>query len=39
MPTSLNHGLLSLLYDAARIRRWNDRINPMDFTELAKQAL
>ncbi|MGI6353745.1 MAG: HD domain-containing protein [Lentisphaeria bacterium] len=38
MPTSLNHGLLSLLYDAASIRRWNDQINPMDFTELDKQA-
>ncbi len=38
MPTSLNHGLISLFYDAASIRRWNDQINPMDFTELDKQA-
>ncbi|HPY90962.1 MAG TPA: HD domain-containing protein [Lentisphaeria bacterium] len=38
MPTSLNHGLISLFYDAASIRRWNDQVNPMDFTELDKQA-
>ncbi len=38
MPDSLNHDLISLFYDAASIRRWNDQVNPMDFTELDKQA-
>lgn len=38
MSDSLNHELLSIIYDAASIRRWNDQINPMDFTELDKQA-
>ena len=38
MNDSLNTGLLTLIYDAASIRRWNDQINPMDFTELDKQA-
>lgn len=35
---SLNKELLELVYDAASIRRWNDQVNPMDFTELDKQA-
>ena len=34
----LNQKLLELIYDAASIRRWNDQVNPMDFTELDKQA-
>jgi putative hydrolase of HD superfamily len=38
MATSLTRPLLELIYDAASIRRWNDQINPMDFTELDKQA-
>jgi putative hydrolase of HD superfamily len=38
MPSSLSPSLLELIYDAASIRRWNDQINPMDFTELDKQA-
>jgi putative hydrolase of HD superfamily len=38
MPNSLSPSLLELIYDAASIRRWNDQINPMDFTELDKQA-
>ena len=36
--TSLHPSLIELLYDAASIRRWNDQINPMDFTELDKQS-
>ncbi|MCR4572262.1 MAG: HD domain-containing protein [Lentisphaeria bacterium] len=36
--SSLNPSLIELLYDAASIRRWNDQINPMDFTELDKQS-
>lgn len=35
---SLNRELLEIIYDAASIRRWNDQINPMEFTELDKQA-
>ncbi len=35
---SLNRELVELIYDAASIRRWNDQINPMEFTELDKQA-
>ena len=38
MSNSLNTELINMLYDAASIRRWNDQINPMDFTELDKQA-
>ncbi len=38
MSNSLNTGLINMFYDAASIRRWNDQINPMDFTELDKQA-
>jgi putative hydrolase of HD superfamily len=34
----LNQKLIELVYDAASIRRWNDQVNPMDFTELDKQA-
>lgn len=36
--SSLNPGLIELIYDAASIRRWNDQVNPMDFTELDKQS-
>ena len=35
---SLSPDLLEMVYDAASIHRWNDQINPMDFTELDKQA-
>ena len=38
MSNSLNSELINMLYDAASIRRWNDQINPMDFTELDKQV-
>lgn len=38
MSQALNPELINLFYDAANIRRWNDQINPMDFTELDKQA-
>ena len=36
--SSLHTSLIELIYDAASIRRWNDQINPMDFTELDKQS-
>ncbi len=36
--TSLNKDLIEKIFDAASIRRWNDQINPMEFTELDKQA-
>jgi len=35
---SLNKGLIEHLYDSASIRRWNDQVRPMEFTELDKQA-
>ncbi|MCQ2397064.1 MAG: HD domain-containing protein [Lentisphaeria bacterium] len=35
---SLNLDLIELIFGAASIRRWNDQINPMEFTELDKQA-
>lgn len=35
---SLNKALIEQIFDAASIRRWNDQINPMEFTELDKQA-
>ncbi len=38
MANSLDKALIELIFDAASIRRWNDQINPMDFTELDKQA-
>ena len=38
MNTSLDKSLIELFFDAASIRRWNDQINPMEFTELDKQA-
>ena len=38
MNPSLNKPLIELFFDAANIRRWNDQINPMEFTELDKQA-
>lgn len=36
--TSLNKPLIEHLYDSASIRRWNDQVRPMEFTELDKQA-
>lgn len=36
--SSLNRGLIEHLYDSASIRRWNDQVRPMDFSELDKQA-
>jgi putative hydrolase of HD superfamily len=38
MSNSLNRGLIEHLYDSASIRRWNDQVRPMEFTELDKQA-
>ena len=38
MNPSLHKPLIELFFDAASIRRWNDQINPMEFTELDKQA-
>lgn len=35
---SLDQALIELIFGAASIRRWNDQINPMEFTELDKQA-
>lgn len=35
---SLEQSLIELIFGAASIRRWNDQINPMEFTELDKQA-
>ena len=35
---SLHRALIEQIFDAASIRRWNDQINPMEFTELDKQA-
>ena len=35
---SLDSSLIELIFGAASIRRWNDQINPMEFTELDKQA-
>lgn len=35
---SLDKELIELIFGAASIRRWNDQINPMEFTELDKQA-
>lgn len=37
-PQSLNLELVELIFGSASIRRWNDQINPMEFTELDKQA-
>ena len=37
-PLPMNRELIELIFDAASIRRWNDQINPMNFTELDKQA-
>lgn len=36
--SSLNKSLIEHLYDSASIRRWNDQVRPMEFTELDKQA-
>jgi len=35
---SLNKALLELLHESASIRRWNDQVRPVEFTELDKQA-
>ena len=34
----ISHGLIERLYECASIRRWNDHIRPVEFTELDKQA-
>jgi len=34
----LQHTIIERLYDAASIRRWNDHVRPVEFTELDKQA-
>lgn len=36
--SSLSPELIELIFSASCIRRWNDQINPMEFTELDKQA-
>lgn len=35
---SLNKALVERLYESASIRRWNDQVRPVEFTELDKQA-
>ncbi len=34
----ISQGLIERLYECASIRRWNDHIRPVEFTELDKQA-
>ena len=34
----LSRGLIEKLYECASIRRWNDHVRPVEFTELDKQA-
>ncbi|NLF18632.1 MAG: HD domain-containing protein [Lentisphaerae bacterium] len=36
--TSLNPNLIERIYECASIRRWNDQVRPVEFTELDKQA-
>ena len=36
--SSLHRELIEHFYDSACIRRWNDQVRPMEFTELDKQA-
>jgi putative hydrolase of HD superfamily len=35
---ALNRRLIERLYECASIRRWNDQVRPVEFTELDKQA-
>jgi putative hydrolase of HD superfamily len=35
---SLNPALIERIYECASIRRWNDQVRPVEFTELDKQA-
>lgn len=37
-PSSLNPDLIERIYECASIRRWNDQVRPVEFTELDKQA-
>jgi putative hydrolases of HD superfamily len=34
----ISKGLITRLFDAASIQRWNDHVRPVEFTELDKQA-
>lgn len=34
----ISSGLITRLFDAASIQRWNDHVRPVEFTELDKQA-
>ena len=34
----ISHELIERLYESASIRRWNDHVRPVEFTELDKQA-
>ena len=34
----INKGLITRLFEAASIQRWNDHVRPVEFTELDKQA-
>lgn len=36
--SSLNPALIERVYECASIRRWNDQVRPVEFTELDKQA-
>jgi len=38
MDITVNNTLLTRLYDAAYMQRWNDKIRPVELTELDKQA-
>jgi putative hydrolase of HD superfamily len=38
IQNSLNRRLIERLYECASIRRWNDQVRPVEFTELDKQA-
>ena len=38
VQNSLNRRLIERLYECASIRRWNDQVRPVEFTELDKQA-
>ena len=37
-PPSLNEALIRRIHECASIRRWNDQVRPVEFTELGKQA-
>ena len=38
VSNSLNRRLIERIYECASIRRWNDQVRPVEFTELDKQA-